>query len=104
MIVETVKLTRPRYKSRTASSSAFSSYNLSGPLSPVVTSTEVGVDEYESYSTSDGSLKFTSFSGPTTVAAFSTAAVPEPSSLVLAAIGIASVTGYELRRRTLARA
>jgi hypothetical protein len=58
----------------------------------------------DTYSTSDGSLKFKSFSGPVTVAAFSAGAVPEPSSFVLAAIGVAAVTGYQLRRRKLARA
>jgi hypothetical protein len=43
-------------------------------------------------------------SGVTTVIGTASAAVPEPSSLVLGAIGIAAVTGYQLRRRKLARA
>jgi hypothetical protein len=86
-----------------ANSSAFGSYNLDGPLSPVA-AIGPGIDTLDTYGTSGGSLKFSSASGPLTVAAFSAGAVPEPSSFVLAAIGVAAVTGYQLRRRKLARA
>ncbi len=57
-----------------------------------------------SYATQGGELDITSVTGDVTFGATVASAVPEPSSVVLAAIGIAAVTGYQLRRRKLARA
>jgi hypothetical protein len=53
---------------------------------------------------SDSSFVSIGSDGVTTVIGTAAAAVPEPSSFVLAAIGIAAVTGYQIRRRKLARA
>jgi hypothetical protein len=82
--------------------SAYASYDLTTAIGPVAGSVyEFGAN---SYATQGGELDITSVTGNVTFGATVASAVPEPSSVVLAAIGIAAVTGYQLRRRKLARA
>jgi hypothetical protein len=87
-----------------ANSSGFGSYNLEGPLAPLIATGTVGLDTIDSYSTTGGSLMFTGGTGSATVSATAaTAAAPEPSSLTIVSIGGLGIgIWFRRRRRTLA--
>ncbi len=75
-------------------SHAFDSYDLKTPIGPITGAGAPNPGYY--FATSLGDLGFSSVTGTATVTA---AAVPEPSSLVLAGIGTVTAIGWFARRR-----
>jgi hypothetical protein len=77
--------------------SVFATYDLKSSIGPESGPVFLSLPAGFSLSTDQGTLSFTSFGSNSTFTA--TTATPEPASLTLLGLGVASIAGYAWRRR-----